>query len=70
MNTEESLNWRDLGARKQSDFTNQCRESWERVSSDLTATEVREALAVCRDTQKDLEDMQCPEIIAIYATQQ
>ncbi len=63
----DGMDWRDLGARSRNDFANSCRTDWERVSSDLTATEVREALDVCRDTRAALDELSCDEVAAIYA---
>ncbi len=64
----DSLTWADLGARRKEDFANACRTDWDRVSGNLTTSDLREALDVCEETQREItpERMSCDQINALY----
>jgi len=63
----DSLTWNDLGARNRADFATDCRADWERVSADLTVSDLRVALDVCDETSRDLSRLTCDELTALYA---
>ncbi|MCA9490884.1 MAG: hypothetical protein KC621_13240 [Myxococcales bacterium] len=62
----QSLTWNDLGARSRSDFVNQCQQQWGRERIDLSASDLRLALAACKDTQRELDTLTCDEVLALY----
>lgn len=62
----DSLAWADLGARSRAEFSSDCRSDWERVSADLTVSDLRVALDVCDETSRDLSRLSCEELNALY----
>ncbi len=66
----DSLSWNDLGARSKSDFAGDCRTDWERVSADLTVSDLRVALDVCDEASGDLFRLSCEELTALYAVEE
>jgi hypothetical protein len=62
----DSLSWNDLGARNRSDFSNECRQQWDRERIDLSASDLRLSLETCADANQELEDLNCEQIMALY----
>jgi hypothetical protein len=62
----ESMSWNDLGARNRSDFSNECRQQWDRERIDLSASDLRLSLETCADADEELEDLECAEVMALY----
>ena len=63
-----SLTWSDVGAEDRRDFARQCADDWDRASADLTAYELQEATAVCRDSRESLDEAQCDTLRALYGS--
>lgn len=62
----DTMSWQDLGARGRNDFVNQCRDQWGRQRVDLSATDLRLALQACRDTNQEVDTLECEDLIALY----
>ena len=62
----DTLGWLDLGATSRADFVSSCRDDWERVSGQLTTSDLRVALDVCQESARDLDDLSCEEVSALY----
>ena len=62
----DTLGWTDLGATSRADFVSTCRDDWERVSGQLTTSDLRVALDVCQESARDLSDLTCEEVNALY----
>ena len=62
-----SLSWNDLGARNRADFVDACQDQWNRSRIDLSASDLRLALEACDDTTAELQDLECTDIVALYA---
>lgn len=60
------ITWPDVGARSRADFVDQCRLDWDRTSSNLTSSDVGEAVDICRDGRRLLQEFGCDEIRALY----
>jgi hypothetical protein len=63
----QSLSWNDLGARNRGDFIDTCRDQWGRSRIDLSASDLRLALEACDDTNAELGDLECSDVVALYA---
>lgn len=63
----QSLSWNDLGARNRADFIDTCQDQWDRSRIDLSASDLRLALEACDDTSAELGDLECTDIVALYA---
>lgn len=63
----DALIWPDVGARNRQDFISECRADWDRASADLSSNDLRVALEVCDDVTRDLGELSCEEVTALYA---
>jgi hypothetical protein len=61
-----ALTWADLGATGRADFTNRCRQQWDRVYADLEAHDQDVALQLCEDGLDAADALTCDEILALY----
>jgi hypothetical protein len=58
--------WSDFGASRNADWVNRCQSEWDGTSGGLTTRELELALAICAQSQTDLEAMPCDDVIALY----
>ena len=61
-----ALGWADLGATGRTDFTNRCRQQWDRVYADLEAHDQEVALQLRDDGLEAVQNLSCDEILALY----
>ena len=61
-----AMSWEDLGARGKADFIEQCRREWDHERPDLSASHLALSLEACGDANKEIDDLTCDEVMALY----
>jgi hypothetical protein len=61
-----ALSWEDLGASGRADFSDQCRDDWDRERTELSTSHLSLSLTACADASDEVIDLSCEEITALY----